>query len=136
MKHLSFYGFIIACACGCIATHEVKSLTNEEYDALENSVQQMLYKPNYRHTTRMGRELSPDSWPGEVRKLHPIAVYLHGTWVCIAMTRDAKEEKGYCVVSYHSSARPTVETNGWVWKPVSDMVYLYKRDLTNVKADE
>jgi hypothetical protein len=112
-------------------------LTQNECREITDAVEGMLLTPYYK-AKRSDHEIPPDFWPPTIRKLHPVAVYTHSVNVFIAVSRNTKEERGYCVMPGFSSNFPTREQEGWTWKPIGDRgyvphVWMYRRDLIKNK---
>lgn len=95
------------------------------------AVNLMITDPYY-YAHRIGQELPSIFWPQEVSKLHPIKVYFHRENVFIVISRNTKEERGYCVPPFSSAVCvPDFETDGWIWKNITNGFYEYRKDLRN-----
>jgi len=126
---------VAICQTGCLCCQRIHVLSLNECEETARAVDLMLGTPYYR-APRVGTEIPPAFWPPEVRKLHPLAVYTHMGNALIVISRDAKKERGYCVMPLTSSNYPTVEQDGWVWQGLGERVYSYRKDLSKLGPSE
>jgi hypothetical protein len=102
----------------------------EMYSAIGGQQSPAYYKA-YDEAKPKGNEIPSVVWSPQVIQLHPLVVYKHDGLICIVISRNDKEERGYCAFSPEMTPDwpDSIKEEGWVLKPLGAGLLEYRKDL-------